>query len=90
MKKSSPLVPYAQNEQADFTLLLLSTMYYSITQLAHVALALDAIMHEVFHLNDRFIPTFVIKLNLLIRVKKRLVLRIFVNSIWKLILYRFN
>jgi flagellar biosynthesis chaperone FliJ len=49
-EKLTTFVPYAQNEQADFILLALSAMYYSITQLAHTTLELGTTIHEVFEL----------------------------------------
>jgi hypothetical protein len=49
-EKLTTFIPYAQNQQADFILLALSAMYYSITQLAHAALELGTTIHEVFEL----------------------------------------
>ncbi|CAF1333701.1 unnamed protein product [Adineta steineri] len=49
-ENSTIIVSYLQNQQADFILLSLSAMYYSITQLAYAALALGTTIHEVFEL----------------------------------------
>ena len=45
--QTSTFIP---SEQIDFILLALSTMFYSITQLAHAALDLGTTIHEVFEL----------------------------------------
>ncbi|UJR24079.1 hypothetical protein I4U23_027047 [Adineta vaga] len=49
-EKLISFVPYAQNHQADFILLALSAMYYSVTQLAHATLNLGTTIREVFEL----------------------------------------
>ncbi|CAF1393363.1 unnamed protein product [Adineta steineri] len=49
-ENSTFIISYLQNQQADFILLSLSAMYYSITQLAYAALALGTTIHEVFEL----------------------------------------
>ena len=43
-------IPYVRNDQVDSILIALSTMYYSITQLAKSALALGATIHDIFEL----------------------------------------
>ncbi len=49
-EKTTPFVPYTQNEQTDYILFALSAIYSSIIQLAHAALALGTTIHEVFEL----------------------------------------
>ncbi|CAF3244784.1 unnamed protein product [Rotaria sp. Silwood2] len=49
-EQPTTFVPYAQNEHTDSILVALSAMYYSITQLAHAALALGTTVREVFEL----------------------------------------
>jgi len=49
-EKPITFVPYAQNQQADFILLAISSLYYSMKQLAHAALDLGSTIHQVFEL----------------------------------------
>jgi hypothetical protein len=50
LNQREKLTTFALNQQADSILLALSAMYYSITQLANVALELGTTIHEVFEL----------------------------------------
>lgn len=44
------LIPYVKNDQADSLFIAISTMYYSITQLAKTTLALGTTIHTLFEL----------------------------------------
>ncbi|CAF3136617.1 unnamed protein product [Rotaria sp. Silwood2] len=51
-------VPFFKNDQADSIFIAIPAMYYSITQLVKVALALDTTIHDVFELEttDLYCP----------------------------------